>query len=69
MPNVFIGSLEAAEADADSQQALAAPRGAGHDGGLPHRQRLAAVQQHLDGPLHVHFQQLFEGVVVLVLSC
>lgn len=67
MPNIFIGSLEAAEANADSQKPLAAPHVAGRDSRLPHCQRLAAIQQHLDGLLHVHLQQLFQGVIVPVL--
>lgn len=67
MPNIFIGSLEAAEANADSQKPLAAPHVAGRDRRLPHCQRLAAIQQHLDGLLHVHLQQLFQGVIVPVL--
>lgn len=67
MPNVLIGSLEAAESNADSEKATAAPRVAGRDGGLPHRERLAAVQQHLHGPLHVDPQQLLKRVVIPVL--
>lgn len=43
MPNVFIGSFKAAEANADPHQPLAAPQAAGHDGRLPDGQRLAAV--------------------------
>lgn len=67
MPNIFIDFLEAAEADADPNEPLAPPHAAGCDGGLPHCQGPAAVQQHLDGPLHVHSQHLFQRVVVLVL--
>lgn len=68
VPNVLIGSFEAAEADADPQEALAPPHVAGRHRDLPHVQRLAAVHLHLDGPLHVQLQQLFEVVVVFVLS-
>lgn len=67
VPNIFIGSLKVAEANADPDEPLAAPHVAGCDGGFPHCQRLAAVQQHLYGPLQVHLQQLSQGVVVLVL--
>lgn len=35
MPDVLIGSLEAAEADADTQKALSSPHVARGDGGLP----------------------------------
>lgn len=68
MPNVFICSFKAAEANADSQEPVAAPHAAGRDRRLTHAQSLAAVQQHLDGPLHVGPQQLFQGVIDLVLS-
>lgn len=68
MPDVLIGSFEAAEADADPQKPLAPPRVARRDGGLPHGLRLAVVQQHLDGQLHVGFQQLLQRVVVPPLS-
>lgn len=68
MPNVFVDSLEVAEADADPSKAVAPPHGAGRDGRLPHRQGPAAVQQHGDGPLHVHTQQLLQCVVVPVLA-
>lgn len=67
MPNILIGSFKAAEANAEPQKALAAPRVAGRDGCLPDSLRPAVVQQHLDRPLHVHSQQLFQGVVVPVL--
>lgn len=67
MPNVFIDSFKAAEANANPYEPLAAPHVAGYDGRLPHRQRLAAVQQHLDRPLRVDPQYLFQGVVVSVL--
>lgn len=43
MPNIFIGPVEAAEANADPHEPLAAPQVAGYDGRLPHCQRLAAV--------------------------
>ncbi len=68
MPNIFIGSLKGAEANADPQEALTAPHGAGCNRCLPHRQRLATVQQQLGGSLHVHLQHLFQGVIVFVLS-
>lgn len=68
MPNVFVDSLEVAEADADPDKAVAPPHGAGRDDGLPHRQSPAAVEQHGDRPLHVHTQQLLQSVVVLVLA-
>lgn len=68
MPNVFVDSLEVAEADADPDEAVPPPQGAGRDDRLPHRQGPAAVQQHGDGPLHVHTQQLLQSVVVLVLA-
>lgn len=67
MPNIFIGSLEAAEPNADTEKATAAPRGAGRDGGLPHRKGLAAVQQHLHRPLYIDLQKLFQRVVIPVL--
>lgn len=59
MPNVFVCSFKAAEANADPYEPLAAPHAAGHDGGLSDCERLAAVQQHLDGSFHIHVQQLF----------
>lgn len=68
MPNIFICSVKAAEADADPDEPLAAPHAAGHDARLPDSQRLAVVQQHLDGSFHVRVQQLFQGVVVPVLQ-
>lgn len=43
MPDIFIDSLKAAEANADPEQPLAAPHVARYDGGLPHCQSLAAV--------------------------
>lgn len=59
MPNIFIGPFKAAEPNTDSQKSLATPHVAGCDSRLPHCHRLATVQQHLDGPLHVDLQQLF----------
>lgn len=67
MPDVLVGSVEAAEADADPDEAVAPPGGAGCDERLPHAQGPAAVQQHADGLLHVLAQQLRQSVVVLVL--
>ena len=53
MPDVLVGSLEAAEADADSEQSLAAPHVGRHDLQLADPLRLAAVDQHLGLLLHL----------------
>lgn len=68
MPNIFIGSFKAAEANADPQEPLAAPHAAGRDSRVPHQHCLAVVQLHPNGPLHVHLQQLLQGVIIFVLS-
>lgn len=68
VPNIFIRFFKAAEAHADPYEPAAAPQAAGHHGGLPDAQRLAAVQQHLHGLFHVPVQQLVQGVVVPVLE-
>lgn len=67
MPHVLISTLEGAEADADAEQTLAAPRRAGDDRHLAHRLTLAAVHCHLQLPVHARLQQLLQRVVVLVL--
>lgn len=67
MPDVLIGSFEAAEADADTQKALASPHVARGDGGLPQLQCLAAIHQHLHRLLHVSLQEVLQRVVVFVL--
>ena len=68
MPHVLVGPVEAAEADADPQEALAAPQAAGGHRGLSQLQCLAAVHQHLNGTLHVHLEQVFQRVIVFVLQ-
>lgn len=68
MPNVFVDPLKVAEANADADEAVAPPHGAGRDDGLPHRQGSAAVQPQGDRSLHVHAQEILQGVVVLVLA-
>lgn len=68
MPHVLVGSLEAAEADADPQEPLTAPHVAGCDRGLTQLQSLTAVHQHLHWLLHVGLQQILQCVIVLVLK-
>lgn len=68
MPHVLISSLKAAEPDGDAEQSLAPPQVAGSDGGFPQLQRLGGVNQHLHWFLHTGLQQVFQGVVVLVLQ-
>lgn len=68
MPHVLVGSLKAAEADADPQEPLTAPHVAGCDRGLAQLQSLTAIHQHLHRLLHVSLQQILQRVVVLVLN-
>ena len=68
MPDVLIGSLEAAEAYGDTQQALATPEVAWGDGGLPELQGLRGVNQHSNWLLHTGLQQVLQSVIVLVLK-
>ena len=53
VPHILIGSLEAAEPDADAQQSLASPQCAGSDEQLPDCPCLAAVHRHANLLLNV----------------
>lgn len=68
MPDILVGSFEAAESNADPQQTLTAPHVAGCDCGFPELQSFTAVHQHLHRLLHVGLQQVLQRVVVLVLT-
>ena len=59
MPNVFICSFKAAEANTDPQEPLASPHIAGCDRRLSQLQCLATVHQHLDRFLHINLQNFF----------
>ncbi len=68
VPDVFIGALERAKADGDSEEALAAPRGARRDEDFADGLRLTAVNRHRDLLFDVDLEEVFERVVVLVES-
>lgn len=67
MPNILISPFKTAETDADSKKALATPHVAWSNCGLPELQGLTAVHKHLHRLLHISLQQVFQGVIVLVL--
>jgi len=66
VPDVFVGALEGAETDRDSQKTLAAPCGARRDEHLTHRPRLRAVDRHRNFLLEIDLQQILQCVVVLI---
>lgn len=67
MPDIFIGSLVAAEAHTGTQKALPPPHGAGHHVQLTNPCGFSAVHLHFHRPLHVGFQQLLQQLVFLIL--
>lgn len=67
MPNIFIGSFKAAKANRDSKQALAPPHVAGGDCAFSQLQGLGGINQHFDWFLYTGFEQVLQGVIVLVL--
>ena len=69
MPDVLVGPLVAAEADAGAQQPLAPPQGARHHLQLPELHGLSAVHLHSHRLIRAGLQQLLQLVVLLVLRC
>ena len=67
VPDVLVGPLVAAEADAGTQQPLAPPQGAGHHLQLPQLHGLGAVHLHPHRLLRAGPQQLLQLVVLLIL--
>lgn len=68
MPDIFICSLEAAEADTSSQQALSTPHIAGDHLQSSDLHGLGAVHLHPDWFLHIGLQQIFQHFIFLVLG-
>lgn len=69
MPDIFVGALKGAEANADPEQTLPAPSLVGRQRDLPDAQGFAAVHQHLHGFLLVLRQKSLQRVIILVQSC
>lgn len=67
MPDILVGSMVAAEANAGPQQALSPPHAAGHHLQLTDARGFGAVHHHTHGSLHVSFQNLLQQVILLVL--
>ncbi len=67
MPDVLIGSLKAAKADADPQKPLTAPHVAGSNSSFPQLQGFAAVHQHFHRFFNTSLQYVFQRVIILVL--
>lgn len=67
VPDVLIGSLVAAEADAGTEEALSSPHVAGHHLQLTNPQGLAAVNLHLHSFLHVGFQDVLKQLILFIL--
>lgn len=67
MPDVLIGSLKAAKADADPQKTLTAPHVAGSNSSFPQLQGFAAVHQHFHRFFNTSLQYVFQRVIILVL--
>ncbi len=68
MPDVLIGSLKAAKADADPQKTLTAPHVAGSNSSFPQLQGFAAVHQHFHRFFNTSLQYVFQRVIILVLG-
>lgn len=68
VPDILISSLVAAEANAGTQEPLAAPHVTGHHVQLSDPRGFSAVHFHPHGLLHVGFQDLLQQVVFLILA-
>lgn len=68
MPHVLVGSLEAAEADARTQQTLTTPHVTGSHLQLPHPLRFGVVHLEFDWFLHIGFEKVFQQVTLFILE-
>lgn len=68
MPDIFISSLETAETNADSKQALTSPHVARSDCSFSQFECLAAVDNHFNWFLHIGFQKIFKGIIIVILK-
>lgn len=67
VPDIFIGSLVAAEANTGTQQALPSPQVTGHHLQLMNSHGFSAVHLHLHCFLHVCLQELLQQIILLIL--